>query len=149
MKSKKTNETNTETLIHDISAYPRRDIFYHLKNNTLANIRDIILWARNNGFRTDVTMLDVFVSMGRIKSDKDFDTVFGLINVKSKPFFVMILRKKMNLYGYLYDEAVTGDLLEIGIRNINADRKEYFIITFLKPEMLDELKSRHELIEAT
>jgi hypothetical protein len=136
-----------DKFIYGISDYPQRDIFYHLKNNTLANIRDVILWADKNGFRTDVTMLDMNISMGRIKSDKDFKTVFGLINVKSKRFFVIILRNNMNLYGYFYDDVVTGDLLEIVIRNINADQKEYFIIIYLKPEMLDELKKRHELIE--
>ena len=39
------------------------------------------------------------------------------------------------------------DIFEIVIRNINAKRKEYFIIIYLKPDLLDELKKRHELIE--
>jgi len=43
---------------------------------------------------------------------------------------------------------VTEDLIEIKIRGINADRKEYFIIIYLKPGLLEELKNKHELIEA-
>ncbi len=149
MKHKKSSQTDTESnsITHVVSDYPGRDRFYYLKHNTLANIRDVILWADKNGFRTLVDMLDVRVSMGRIQSDKDFKTVFGLINVKAKPYFRIILRKNMNLFGYLYDEAVIGDLLEIGIRGIDVDRKEYFIFIYLMPELIEELKKRHELLE--
>lgn len=144
MKRKIPAQTDDESssFIRDISPYPRRDIFYYLKNNTLANIRDVILWADKNGFRTDVTMLDVRVSVGRVNSDKDFNTVFGLINVKAKLYFRIILRKNMNLFGYLYDKAVTGDLLQIAVRGIDIDRKEYFIFVYLNITLSVSIKIR-------
>ncbi|MEE8168710.1 MAG: hypothetical protein V3T58_07550 [Candidatus Hydrothermarchaeales archaeon] len=90
-------------------------------------------------------MLDVRTSCGRVPSDKDFDTVFGLVDKSAAKFFVAVLKKDMNLFGILTDERVIDDVLEIGIRSIDVDSKEYFIRVLLDKEYLDELHGRYEL----
>jgi len=122
-----------------------REVFYRLKNNSLRNIKNIIRWADKNGVLTRVTMLDVAISLGRIKSDKDFKTVLNLIDEKSRNYFVIILRKNLNLFGILYDELVRRDMLEIGIRGINIDSKEYFIMILLEKEFLPVLKRIYDI----
>jgi len=127
------------------SDLPGRDVFYSLKSDSLADIKDILSWANKNGLRTNVTMLDVRVSFARIKSDKDFEEVFDLINETSN--FRLILRKNMNLFDILSDEKIINDILEIGIRGIDADSKEYFIMIYLEKNFLEKLKKRYELKE--
>jgi hypothetical protein len=65
----------------NLSQNEDREVFYKLKNNSLRNIKNIISWADKNGVQTRVTMLDVTISLGRIRSDKDFETVaFYMMN---------------------------------------------------------------------
>ena len=90
-------------------------------------------------------MLDTDVSFARIESDKDFKTVLNLIDETAKDYFVIIFRKNMNLFGILYDELVVRDMLEIGIRGIDVDSKEYFIMIYLEKGFLDELKRNYEI----
>lgn len=123
----------------------RQDVFYKLKDDSLTNIRNIMSWADNNGVLTEVTMLDAGVSFARIESDKDFKTVSNLIDETAKDYFVIIFRKNMNLFGILYDELVVRDMLEIGIRGIDVDSKEYFIMIYLEKGFLDELKRTYEI----
>ena len=123
----------------------RQDIFYKLKDDSLTNIRNIMSWADTNGVLTEVTMLDAGVSFARIESDKDFKTVLNLIDESAKDYFVIIFRKNMNLFGILYDELVIRDMLEIGIRGIDVDSKEYFIMIYLEKGFLDELKRNYEI----
>ena len=121
------------------------DIFWRLKNNTISNIKDILSWANKNGLRTEVTMLDVYVSAGRIKSDKDFLTVLNLVNRSAKTYFRIILRKNMNLFLILYNRKVIRDVLEIGIRGIDVESKEYFIMIYLKKEFLKNLSRKYDI----
>ncbi|MEA3281975.1 MAG: hypothetical protein U9Q68_05365 [Euryarchaeota archaeon] len=123
----------------------RRDVFYKLKNDGLSNIKNIMSWADDNGVLTKVTMLDFGVSFSRIESDKDFGVVLNLIDEGAKDYFVIISRRNMNLFGILYNELVVRDMLEIGIRGIDVDSKEYFIMIYLEKEFLDELKQNYEL----
>ena len=44
------------------------------------------------------------------------------------------------------NEAMDGDYLEIGVRNIDVDNKEYFIFINLEPKYLDCLLDNYELI---
>lgn len=122
-----------------------QDVFYKLKDDRLANIRNIMSWADNNGVLTEVTMLDTGVSFARIRSDKDFKTVLNLIDETAKDYFVIIFRKNMNLFGILYDELIVRDMLEIGIRGIDVDSKEYFIMIYLEKRFLDEIKRNYEI----
>ena len=119
--------------------------FWTLKNNTVSNIKNILSWANKNGLRTEVTMLDVYVSAGRIKSDKDFQTVLSLVNRSAKTYFRIILRKNMNLFLILYNRKVIRDVLEIAIRGIDVDSKEYFIMIYLKKEFLKNLSRKYDI----
>jgi len=121
------------------------DVFWTLKNNTVSNIKNILSWANKNGLRTEVTMLDVYVSAGRIKSDKDFQTVLSLVNRSAKTYFRIILRKNMNLFLILYNRKVIRDVLEIAIRGIDVDSKEYFIMIYLKKEFLKNLSRKYDI----
>ena len=77
------------------------DIFYRMMNGNPKEIKAILKWANENGLKTEVTMLDVHKSWSRTKSDKDFDTVVGLINESAAKYFVVIIRKQMNLFAIL------------------------------------------------
>lgn len=126
--------------------YEKTDIFFRLKNRSIKNIKDIFIWANKNGLLTQVTMLDCRKSFSRIESDKEFSAVLNLINNAAKQYFVIILRKKMNLFLILYKNKVIRDILEIGIRGIDIDSKEYFISILMKKKYLEEL-SKYYAIE--
>jgi hypothetical protein len=116
-----------------------------MKNANPKKIKEFLKWANNNGLKTAVTMLDVHKSAGRIKSDKDFKTVLALIDNNDTRYFRIILRKQMNLFGISSEEKVIDDMLEIGIRGIDADAKEYFIIIYMDKRFTDTLVKRYDL----
>ena len=117
-----------------------QDNFYELRRTTVKKVKEILRWATQNGVYTEVTMLDINKSWGRIRSDKDFEAVLEAIDKKALPYFRIIIRKNFNLFGILYDEKVIRDMLEIAIRGIDIERKEYFIIIFMEKEYLKNLK---------
>lgn len=123
----------------------KQDVFYKLKNPSSKRAKELLRWANDNGLRTYVTMLDIHKSVARIPSDKNFDTVVNLIGAVAAKFLRVILRKDMNLFGRLTDELVINDILEIGIRSIDADSKEYFICVLLDKKFLNVLKRTYEL----
>ncbi|MBI4980565.1 hypothetical protein HZC30_03355 [Candidatus Woesearchaeota archaeon] len=122
-----------------------QDIFYDLENKTVKKVRELLKWANENGERTDVDMLDVYKSWARTKSDKGLEKVLGLIDRKALPYFRVIVRKEMNLFGILTEEKVIKDMLEIGIRGIDVDSKEYFIFIWMEKEYLEELKRKYKI----
>jgi len=89
-------------------AEEKNDVYYKIKEQTVKNIKDIFVWAKENCIRTKVTMLNISHSCGRVKSDKDFSTVLNLINKSSSSYFRIILRKNTNLFGILYNEKIIG-----------------------------------------
>lgn len=123
------------------------DIFYKLKNNSVKNVKEVLKWAKENSKLVRVHMLDCSKSYGRVKADKTFDEVFDLIDKRSAKFFVIILRKDENVFGLFSDKLKIMDYLEIGIRSIDIDRKEYFIFNFLDKNKLEKLKERFEIKE--
>ena len=100
----------------DLHLSNKEDVFYKLENNSIANIKNILKWADEKGVSTQVTMLDVMVSCGRVKSDKDFKTVLNLVNRTAKKYFVIILRKNMNLFGVLYFVSSYLTILNIRLK---------------------------------
>ncbi len=120
-----------------------QDEFYFLKKNTVKKVKEILNWAKNNSLKLEVDML-VRGQLARIPSDKSFDEVLGLLNTEDLPYFRIILRKDMNLYGILYDDLHIDDILEIGIRGIDVGEKEYFIFIYLDKKHLKELMKRYK-----
>lgn len=128
-------------------ANEQTDVFYKFKTQTIKDVKDILIWADNNGTCTHVTMLDIQkFGCGRVKSDKDFNTVLNLIDRSASGYLRIILRKKMNLFGILYDKKVIEDILEIAIRGIDVGNKEYFIMIYLEPKFLIELSKNYSLV---
>jgi len=124
-----------------------QDVFYQTQSMTLVQIRDVITWAHENSLNTHVTMLNARKSWARVKSDKDFNEVFDLIDYRASVIFRIILRKEMNLYGIVTDEMVIGDIIEIGIRGIRVVPNEYFISIMVDKKHIGELVERYELEE--
>ncbi len=122
-----------------------QDIFYDLENKTVKKVKEILKWADENGERTDVDMLDVYKSWARTKSDKDLETVLSLIDKKALPYFRIIVRKEMNLFGILSEEKIIKDMLEIGIRGIDVDSKEYFIFIWMEKGYRKELERKYKI----
>lgn len=123
------------------------DVFYSLKNRDVKSVKSILRWANDNSLRTEITMLDIHKSLARTKSDKDFNTILDLVNKKSIGYFRIILRKQMNLFGILTNKKVINDLLEIAIRGIDVDSKEYFIMIYMDKKHLDFLDKKYKLIK--
>lgn len=119
------------------------DRFYSLNNPTLKDVQDILLWAYENGLRTDVDMLKG--SMIRKTADKSFDEVLGLMKGGAVGFFKIILRHQMNVFGVLSDHLDRRDILELFIRNIEVDGAEYFIFIYMDPQNLSWLQSHYSL----
>lgn len=125
-----------------------QDIFYRLKKKNVEKVKDMLKWAKNNSLKVEVTMLDIHKSWARIKSDKDFNTVLDLVDEKAIEYFVIILRRQMNLFLILTNKKVIKDVLEIGIRGIDVDSKEYFIMIYLDKKYLAILNKKYELNES-
>ncbi len=122
-----------------------QDIFYDLENKTVKKVKEILKWADENGERTDVDMLDVYKNWARTKSDKDLETVLSLIDKKALPYFRIIVRKEMNLFGILSEEKIIKDMLEIGIRGIDVEEREYFIFIWMEKRYLEELERKYKI----
>lgn len=123
------------------------DIFYYLKDGNVKNVKDIIKWADEIGLLTNITMLDCNQSCARKKSDKDLNTVLSFIDKDAIECFRIIHRKQMNTFSLLTKDKVIKDIIEIGVRNIDIDSREYFIMIYLEQEHLKELKKKYKLVK--
>ncbi|GBE20322.1 MAG TPA: hypothetical protein ENG87_05630 [Candidatus Pacearchaeota archaeon] len=123
------------------------DIFYELKKKNVKKIKKVLKWAKENSKIIKVDVLDCSKSLRREKADKTFDEIFDLIDKKSVGFFVIILRKDVNVFGLFSDKFKKMDYLEIGIRSIDIGKKEYFIFIYLDKKKLEELRKVFEVSE--
>lgn len=128
-------------------SYPTQDIFFRLPHPTIAEIRSIFEWANKHALKTHISCLEVSKSWSRIPSSKSFDDVVDFINRQAKPYFRIVLRKNMNWFAVLAEERHIEDVIEIAIRGIEIDEKEYFIQCYLKKELLGRLKSKFAVTE--
>ena len=120
------------------------DIFYELNGKSLVTVKKILNWAKSNAFKTEVHMR-VMGRLAREKADKSYDKVFRLITKEQITFFIIVLRKNLNWFPSLSKEAKKDDVLEIFIRGMDVEDKEYFLIMFLDKEKLIELKKMYQL----
>ncbi|MCB4791884.1 MAG: hypothetical protein LHV68_08350 [Elusimicrobia bacterium] len=121
------------------------DDFYILQNEKAKDIKDILSWADEYGKLTSITMLKASAGFRRIKSDKKFNEVLKLINSKTRLFFRIILRNKMNLFLLLYNKKVIRDMVEVLVRGIDVDSKKYFIMILMEKEYLSLLQEKYVL----
>lgn len=119
-----------------------QDIFMCLQHPTIAEIRSVFEWVHKHALRTDISYLDVSRDFRRQPSTKGFEEIVNHINRKSKSYFRIILRKDFNWFLFLTDKKHIEDLIEIAIRGIEIDCKEYFIQCFLKKELVEQLKRK-------
>ena len=121
------------------------DDFYRIDDLTVPKIKKILRWARDNCAWMNVDMLDCSVRLNRVSSDIDFNDLVDLVDKGAEPFFRIIIRKNMNLFGYPVDDREERDMLMIGIRSIEVDNKEYFIFIYMEVGWLDHLKGDHSV----
>lgn len=68
-----------------------------------------------------------------------------MVTKKHLIFFRIVLRKKYNLFGNLSEKPKIDDVLEIFIRGMDIENKEYFLIFWLDKNKLEELQKIHPL----
>jgi len=122
----------------------QQDIFFCLKNATIAKIRGLFEWGHKHAMRTDVYFWENS-DLDKRPAEETFEQVLEYINRKSKPYFRVILRKNWNWFLLLSDEKHFEDFIEICIRGIDVGPKEYFILCFLKKEWLPKLEENFSL----
>ena len=122
----------------------QQDLFYWLKNATIAKIGSLFEWAHKRAMRTDVYFWGKNDTK-KYPAEETFEQVIGYINRKAKPYFRVILRKNQNWFLLLSDKKHLEDLIEICIRGIDIGPKEYFVRCFMKKELLPELKKKYSL----
>ena len=110
-------------------------------------MRDVLEWAHRHAMETRITYLDASESFRRQPGDEAFEEVITYVGARAKPFFRVILRKNQNWHLLLTDEKHIEDLIEIAIRGIEIDSKEYFIQCLLRKELLGRLKTKFHLME--
>ncbi|MFW6219702.1 MAG: hypothetical protein ACOC33_02540 [bacterium] len=120
------------------------DTFYRLKNNSIKDIKDILVWAYNNAEKTFIDVLKD--SIVRVRSDKTFDELLPVITKDNIWAFVIILRRNFIAYG-TPNEQKKGNILEIGMRDINVDGGEYFFFIYLTEDKLEYLKNKYDIIQ--
>lgn len=124
-----------------------QDIFMCLRNSTIVKICSVFEWAHKNALRTDISYLDVSESFRRQSSTKGFEEVINHMDRKAKPYFRIIIRRNFNWFLLLTDKKHIEDLIEIAIRGIEIDSKEYFIQCFLRKELIKQLKRKFALVK--
>ena len=87
----------------------QQDIFFCLKNSTIAKIRDLFEWGYKHAMRTDVYFWEN-TNLDKRPAEETFEEVMGYINRKAKPYFRVILRKNWNWYLLLSDKKRFDDL---------------------------------------
>jgi hypothetical protein len=117
------------------------DDFYSLKKPSVKTVKEIFLWARDNAEKVNVDMR-VQGELARKPADRSFEEVLGLVSVKALPYFRIIYRKQMNLFGILYNDLHISDILEIAIRGIDVKNKEYFLFIYLNKKHIQILKKQ-------
>lgn len=122
----------------------QQDIFFCLKNATIAKIRNLFEWGHKHAMRTDVYFWED-ANLDKRPAGETFEEVIGFINRNSKSSFRVILRKNWNWYLFLSDKKHFEDFIEICIRGIDVDSKEYFVRCFLKKEWIPRLKKKFSL----
>ena len=127
--------------------YTKRDIFFLLKDSTVEKVRSFLKWANFHALLTQVTFLDCTQSLRRQLSDKKIDDLLSFITKKNKFNLRVILRKGFNWYGWFSDDVHIEDIVEVAMRGIEIDSKEYFIQCFLKKEHMPGLKEKFDLVE--
>lgn len=124
---------------------PNQDVFMCLRHPTITEIRSVFKWAHKYALRTDISCLDVSRDFRRRFSAKGFEEIVNHIDRKAKPYFRIIIRRNFNWFLLLTDKKHIEDLIEIAIRGIEIDSKEYFIQCFLKKELIKQLKYKFAL----
>ncbi len=124
--------------------YPQQDVFFCLKNPTIARIRDLLKWGHKHAMRTDVDFRDSS-NLDKCPAAETFEEVLGYINRRAKPYLRVILRKNWNWYLLLSNKKHFEDFIEIGIRGIDVGPKEYFVRCFLKKELMPGLRKKFSL----
>ena len=122
----------------------RQDIFFCLKNSTIAKIRGLFEWGHKRAMRTDVYFWED-TDLNKRPAKETFEEVIGYINGKAKPYFRVILRKNWNWFLLFSDKKHFEDFIEICIRGIDVGPKEYFVRCFLKKEWMPRLEKRFSL----
>ena len=122
----------------------QQDIFFCLKNATVAKIRDLFELGHKHAMRTDVYFWEDS-NLDKRPAEETFEEVMGYINRGAKSFFRIILRKNWNWYLLLSDKKRFDDFIEICIRGIDVGSKEYFVRCFLKKELMSTLKKKFPL----
>ena len=116
----------------------QQDIFFCLKNSTIAKIRALFEWGHKRAMGTDVYFWED-TNMDKRPAEETFEEVIGYINRNAKPYFRVILRKNWNWYLLLSNKKRFDDFIEICIRGIDVGSKEYFVRCFLRKEWIPRL----------
>jgi len=115
------------------------DVFYDLAEPSATKIKKLFRWAEKRSFDTHVEYLDCRESLARQQSDMPFLKAVRMINKEAIKFFRVIHR------GFFAD----SENIEIAIRNLNLERKEYFIYSFLTVDKLKGLKAKFKFEKNT
>jgi len=126
----------------------RQDVFYWLKRPTIAKVKAVMLWAHERAMKTEVHRSDRAKGIRRHRCDTPLEEVVRHVNGEARSFFRVILRRDRNWFLLLTDKLHIEDMLEIGICEVEIDGEEYFTFSYLRKEMLDELKRTFSFKEA-
>jgi len=119
------------------------DDFYDLPKPTVKKIKEIFLWSKKNSYDTHVECLDCNTSFARQPTEMSFQKALKLINKNASGFFRLIYRRMV--FGYEKKEGY----IEVAVRNLNLEGKEYFIYSFLDFSKLEEIIKKFKLEKIT
>ena len=119
----------------------QQDIFFCLKNSTIAKVRGLFEWSHQRAMRTDVYFWETD-NLDKRPAEETFEEVIGYIDRNAKSYFRVILRKNWNWYLLLSDKKHFEDFIEICVRGIDVGSKEFFVRCFLKKEWMPTLKKK-------
>ena len=122
-----------------------QDIFYELKTEkSITVVKEILNWAKSRAFKTEIHMR-IKGRLAREKADKNYGKVLRLVTKEQIIFFRIVLRKNLNWFPNLSNEAKNADVLEIFIRGMDVEDREYFLIMWLDKHKLEELQKMYQL----
>jgi len=122
------------------------DVFYLVDNLTPNMIKNILTEANKIALFLDISYLSSENIVHRKNAEKEkLENLLPLITKKQVDFFRLIIRKNFNWYMILKDTSHIEDIIEICVRNIIKEDKEYFISCYVQVKHFERFKKKYKL----
>ena len=123
------------------------DDFFSIKAITPDIVRELFKDAQSIALLTDISYQDSKHIMARqVTQEVSLEQLLTHINESQMDFFRFAVRRQFNFFLILADHKHFEDILEVFIRNICVDDKEYFLKCYVPIKHFDNFQEKYQLV---